>query len=389
MLPDRSLLSALSLEGQTLGLYIHVPFCRKACHYCDFFFTPRASLMEAYTEALLREIHLYRFLLEKVPIETVFFGGGTPSWLPSSLWDKIFHALHSLPTYHPTEITIEANPEDISAASIRLWRNWGVTRISIGIQSFQPALLRILGRSHSPDTALQAINLLANSDLPSWNADVIFAIPGQTLDSLQQDLKILTDKGAPHLSLYGLTIEERTVLYKKQKLGRFHPIDEDTYAEMYLAAHTFLENEGYTWYEISNWAREGHECQHNWRYWLRKAYLGLGPAAHSYIPEVRWHNPPSLRHYLQKLLDENVLPASSITPLTAEETQEELWLTRFRTRAGIPTSLLDDSESGHALSQVWLQHGWVREVSGQYVLSSKGALLSDSLILQAIQTTSC
>ncbi|MDW8135130.1 MAG: radical SAM family heme chaperone HemW [Bacteroidia bacterium] len=386
MLPDWSSLSALSLQGQTLGLYIHVPFCRKACYYCDFYFTPRASLMEAYTEALLRELHLYRFLLDQAPIETVFLGGGTPSWLPQPLWDKIFRALHALPTFCPVEITIEANPEDITPALVHFWQNWGVTRISVGVQSLQPPLLRTLGRRHSPETALRAIDILADSALPSWNVDMIFAIPGQTLEDLQQDLEIITSKGTPHLSLYGLTIEERTVLYKKQRFRQFVPVDEDTYAEMYSQSHAFLERKGYTWYEISNWARQGHECQHNWRYWLRKPYLGLGPAAHSYIPEVRWHNPPALSHYLQKLLEENTIPASPITPLTPEEVREELWLTRFRTQAGIPTLMLTHSQKGQSLFQDWLQRGWIREVSGRYVLSPSGALLSDSLILQVIHT---
>lgn len=387
MLPDRSLLSALSLHGQTLGLYIHVPFCRKACHYCDFYFTPRASLMEAYTEALLREIELYRPLLDQALVETVFFGGGTPSWLPQPLWERIFRALHSLPSYHPSEVTIEANPEDVSKEQIRFWQSWGITRISVGIQSLHADLLKTLGRNHTPDTALRALHLLAEAGLPSWNADMIFAIPGQDIDTLLRDLEIIADAGAPHLSLYGLTIEERTVLSKKQRLGRFAPVDEDIYAEMYLEAYTFLEKKGYIWYEISNWAIYGHECQHNWRYWLRKGYLGLGPAAHSYIPEVRWHNPPSLSHYLQKLLRENTLPATSITPLTPMEIQEEVWLTQFRTRAGVAASILEDSESGRALAQNWIKHGWIQKASGRYILSPKGALLSDSLILQALQAT--
>lgn len=385
MLPDRSPLSALSLHGQTLGLYIHVPFCRKACHYCDFYFTPRASLMEAYAEALLREIELYRPLLEQAPIETVFFGGGTPSWLPQRLWEKIFRTLHSLPSYSPSEVTLEANPEDVSPEQIRFWQSWGITRISVGIQSLQGDLLKTLGRNHSPYTALEALHLLAEAKLPSWNADMIFAIPGQKIDTLLRDLEAVTDIGVPHLSLYGLTIEERTVLAKKQKLGRFSPVDEDTYAKMYLEASGLLEKKGYLWYEISNWARYGHECQHNWRYWLRKAYLGLGPAAHSYIPEVRWHNPPSLSHYLQKLLRENTLPATSITLLTPEEIQEEVWLTQFRTRAGIEASILENSDSGRTLAQNWIRHGWIRKISDRYVLSSKGALLSDSLVLQALQ----
>ncbi|MDW8057116.1 MAG: radical SAM family heme chaperone HemW [Bacteroidia bacterium] len=368
---------------QTLGLYIHVPFCRRACHYCDFYFTPRASLMEAYTEALLHEIDLYGPLLEAFPIQTVFFGGGTPSWLPFHLWERVFRKLSRFSTYAPTEVTIEANPEDISLQSLHFWQAHGVTRISIGIQSFSPRVLRTLGRFHTPEAAYTAVELLSAASLSSWNADLIFGVPGQSMEEFLSDISFLAAHHIPHLSLYGLTIEERTVLYKKVQRGRFVPVDDELYDAFYHAAHGFLQEAGFIWYEISNWARPGHECKHNWRYWRREAYIGLGPSAHSFIPEVRWANKRSLRAYLASL-ETGEYPLDFWEALSAEEQQRELWITQFRTRLGISLSELrsEDRPALYESLEKMVASGWIEKEGDRYRLTAAGALIANRLALE-------
>lgn len=392
MLPDRPLAPAVKTfwpplpPQETLGLYIHVPFCRKACHYCDFYFTPRASLMDAYVEALLLEIELYKPLLTTAPIETVFFGGGTPSWLPLPLWEKIWKALRQLPTFQPVEVSLEANPEDLSLEKLQFWKALGVTRLSVGIQSFSEKVLRRLGRWHNPAQAREAIRLVAQAGFPSWNVDLIFAVPEQTLSDIEEDLHFLIELGVPHLSLYGLTIEEGTVLYKKYKRNKFTPVEDDVYAEEYLFIHDFLEREGFVWYEISNWARPGHECQHNWRYWLRRPYLGLGPSAHSYIPEVRWANIRHLPTYIRALKEQKLLPWAMQEKLSKQDIWEEIWLTVLRTRAGVPLQGLypSSSQSLHLKLSEWMAKGWLLLQNDRIKISRYGALFLDSMAKEAI-----
>ncbi|RMF48672.1 MAG: coproporphyrinogen III oxidase family protein, partial [Bacteroidetes bacterium] len=290
--------------------------------------------MEAYVEALLREIELYRPLLETARIETVFFGGGTPSWLPIPLLGRIFRRLERLATFAPQELTLEANPEDLTFEKLGAWRALGITRLSVGVQSFSPAVLRTLGRWHRPGQAQKAIQAVAQTGWTSWSVDLIFAVPGQSWQTLQADIDFLISEGVSHLSFYGLTLEPRTVLYKKHQLGRFPAVDEEAYAAQYEALHVYLREKGFQWYEVSNWARPGHECQHNWRYWLRRPYLGLGPSAHSYVPEVRWANQASLLSYLEGV-ERGELPWAFWEALTPEQIELEVWMTGLRTRLGV------------------------------------------------------
>ncbi|MCS7296600.1 MAG: radical SAM family heme chaperone HemW [Bacteroidia bacterium] len=385
MLPDW-LEEAADALCSDIGLYIHIPFCRRACHYCDFYFTPRSSLMEAYVEALLKEMQLYHPLLEKVRIRTLFFGGGTPSWLPLNLYQKIFDHLMKFQTFSPIEITIEANPEDITPENLRAWKALGITRVSLGIQSFSEQVLQMLGRFHRPSSATQALLYLSEANFPSWSADLIFGVPGQTLEEFLKDLDHLLIYLPPHLSLYGLTIEERTVLYKKHKQGRLPPMDEDLYISMYLAAHELLHQKGYKWYEISNWAQEGHECQHNWRYWRRLSYIGLGPSAHSYIPEQRWANRRSLKDYLN-LVTRGILPLTFHERLSPLEIREELWLTTLRTRQGLPLSSIKAlfGPNFHQLTPLlseMIERRWITVRDDTLHLSPTGALMFDFITLK-------
>ncbi|MCS7162693.1 MAG: radical SAM family heme chaperone HemW [Bacteroidia bacterium] len=387
MLSNRSAASPLDLLSSTLsplkdslGLYLHIPFCRKACHYCDFYFVARPTLAEAYIEALTQEIALLAPLLTQVPIKTVFLGGGTPSLLPLNLLNRLWRSLEALPTFAPTEVSLEANPEDVNKPKLNGWKALGITRLSLGIQTFSEKFLAVLGRHHSLKESLEALTLIAQDSFYSWNLDLIFGMPEQRLEDFLEDLTQALHYNPPHLSLYGLTIEERTVLHKKLQRGRLRPIEDEVYAEMYLQAYAHLKSQGYEWYEISNWALPGHECAHNWRYWVGQPYVGLGPSAHSYIRPYRWFNSYNLRKYLEKL-QRNELPMESFDRLGEREIVIETWLTGFRTRAGLPLEWIERHfPKAYPFIKSWQEKGWVIAQGGALVLSPEGALWSDYIL---------
>jgi oxygen-independent coproporphyrinogen-3 oxidase len=331
--------------------------------------------MEKYVDALLIEMHLYEPLLSAAPIETVFLGGGTPSWLPEALLERVFNTLRSLSDYKPIEVTLEANPEDITAEKVAFWKGIGITRLSVGVQSFSSKVLATLGRWHRPEHAQKAVATIAKADFSSWSVDLIFGVPGQYTKEIQADLDFLLSLNIPHISTYGLTIEPRTVLYKKFKRGHFKNISDDIFAEQYLFIHSYLESRGFTWYEISNWAREGFESHHNWRYWTRRPYIGLGPSAHSYIPERRWSNVDKLNLYISSLLDQRKLPIAFEETLTPDQISLEKTMTYLRTRIGIPKEWIISDKSYKYIDKKMLT-----ERNGRLSLRPQGALLIDSIL---------
>jgi len=338
--------------------------------------------MEAYVEALLTEIELYRPLLEATRIETVFFGGGTPSWLPIPLLERIFRRLERLTTFAPQELTLEANPEDLTLEKLGAWRALGITRLSVGIQSFSPAVLRTLGRWHRPGQAQKAIQAVTQMGWTRWSADLLFAVPGQSWQTLQADIDFLVSEGVPHLSFYGLTLEPRTVLYKKYQRGRFPAVDEEAYVEQYEALHAYLKEKGFEWYEVSNWARPGHECQHNWRYWLRRPYLGLGPSAHSYVPEVRWANRANLLSYLEEV-ERGELPWAFWEALTPEQIELEVWMTGLRTRLGVDGAWVERCASASSRERIaaQLRAGVLVYSEGRLFVRPEKLALLDSILI--------
>lgn len=318
---------AIPLPQGPLGLYIHIPFCRKACHYCDFYFTVRASLMPAYVERLCEEIAWWRPWLTYQPIQTAYFGGGTPSWLPPRLLEAIAAKLKALPTFSPVEWTLEVNPEDVSPQNLLFWKQLGITRLSVGVQSLDENVLRTLGRPTTLPETYQALETIAACGWPNWSVDLIFAVPGLTLSLMEKQLSYLTHVlKVPHLSLYGLTIEPRTVLYKKYQSGRFLPVSDDVYAEMYAYVSSYLANQGYKNYEISNWALPGYESKHNLIYWTGRPYIGLGPSAHSYIYPYRWWGIGSIQKYLYSYFSTQY----EIEYISPEKLRLEWWLLNLR-----------------------------------------------------------
>lgn len=292
-----------------LELYVHIPFCVKKCAYCDFL-SGQAGEAErsAYTEALLREIKGRREAYRDYRVSTVFLGGGTPSVLTGEETARIFHALgESFDISRDAEITMEVNPGTVTGEKAAAWRQCGVNRLSIGLQSADDRELEMLGRIHTFREFLDTWETVRKAGFCNVNVDLISAIPGQTEESWEHTLRTVAELGPEHLSAYSLIIEEGTPFYEKygsrdndrHTAGALPLPDEDTERQIYQMTGEVLKTYGYHRYEISNYAKQGYECRHNLGYWDRKQYLGLGLGAASLVEEQRFHNTADMRRYME------------------------------------------------------------------------------------------
>ena len=280
-----------------LSLYIHIPFCRRKCHYCDFVSFPgREAAIDDYVDAVIAEARLYDSVLRDHSVDTVFIGGGTPSLLSAAQMQKLTAGLKAGCNWAPGEFTIEANPETLDEEKIACCARCGVNRISLGLQTHDDAILSAIGRRHTYETFVSILKI-ACRHFSNINADTIFALPGQTVQCFEETLRRLISLHIPHISCYALKLEPGTKL-----AAEFSGADEDTDREMFHTAARMLTADGYTHYETSNFALPGYECRHNLRYWTGGEYLGLGVAAHSYLcgeMKVRHANTESLDVYLR------------------------------------------------------------------------------------------
>ena len=292
-----------------LELYVHIPFCVKKCAYCDFLSGPAGEAeRSAYTEALLREIKGRREAYRDYRVSTVFLGGGTPSVLTGEETARIFHALgESFDISRDAEITMEVNPGTVTGEKAAAWRQCGVNRLSIGLQSADDRELEMLGRIHTFREFLDTWEILRKAGFCNVNVDLISAIPGQTEESWEHTLRTVAELGPEHLSAYSLIIEEGTPFYEKygsrdndgHTAGALPLPDEDTERQIYQMTGEILKTYGYHRYEVSNYAKQGYECRHNLGYWGRKQYLGLGLGAASLVEEQRFHNTADMRRYME------------------------------------------------------------------------------------------
>ena len=293
--------------GQTgiasLALYVHIPFCETKCPYCDFnTYAKIESLIPTYVAALSKEINLWGDLLGNPPVKTVFFGGGTPSYLPEEHVGSVMQTIRgSFQLEAGAEVTLEANPGDFTPSKLAAYLAFGVNRLSIGVQSLDDRLLKALGRRHTAAEALDAYRLAFESGFGNISIDLMYGLPHQSIEDWQQTLSIATDLEPQHISMYCLTLEEGTPLHEWVKSGRIPEPDPDLAADMYLNAQNTMGRRGYRNYEISNWARPGLESRHNLAYWLNQPYLGVGPGAHSYLGENRFSNLKSPKEYVSRL----------------------------------------------------------------------------------------
>ena len=298
------------------GCYIHVPWCRGICPYCSFFVLRDGpeTPWERWTDAVLRE-HTERSRRYDGLASTLFIGGGTPSRLPL---DDLGRLLDALPRRANSEVSVEANPEDVTEDWVRGACAAGVNRVSLGVQTFDGRHARRLGRGHTSPQAALAARHLASAPLRSWSMDLIFAVPGQTLEDLDRDLDQLLTLEPPHVSLYGLTLEPDTPLRRAVDRGRLRPTDSETWRQMYDRIVERLEAAGLYRYEVSNFARRGHSSAHNRGYWEDRPYMGLGPSAHGYRPDgSRYRNVADLDAWFRggQAMDEQPTPEEAAADL--------------------------------------------------------------------------
>ena len=287
----------------SIGLYVHIPFCATKCPYCDFnTYAKIEDLMPAYTEALVAEIGLWGETLGRPTIGTVFFGGGTPSYLPERQVGELMDAVRtSFELAARAEVTLEANPDDVTEYKLAEWLTQRINRLSIGVQSFDDRLLEMLGRRHSSTDAVRAYRAAVEAGFSNASIDLMYGLPDQTLEDWQRTLEQANALAPPHISMYCLTLENGTPMERWVGSGRLAEPDPDLAADMYLMAQEVMEREGYGHYEISNWARPGFESRHNLVYWRNRPYLGVGPGAHSYLGAFRFFNIRSPAEYVRRL----------------------------------------------------------------------------------------
>ena len=286
-----------------LALYVHIPFCETKCPYCDFnTYAGIEHMMPAYVEALAVEIERWGDMLGRPAMTTLFMGGGTPSYLPAHDLEAVLSAVRRAFEVTPdAEATMEANPGDLLGDAPVSLAQLGFNRLSVGVQSLDDGLLRLLGRRHTAQDVADAFRAVRRAGFDNVNLDLMYGLPLQSMAQWRDTLDGALALGPEHLSLYCLTLEEGTPMEQQVRLGEIPEPDADLAADMYLHAEELLEREGYRHYEISNWARPGLESRHNLTYWRNGPYLGVGPGAHSYLGRWRFHNLLSPREYVRRM----------------------------------------------------------------------------------------
>lgn len=374
------------------GIYIHIPFCKQACSYCNFYFLTRKELTEPFVESLIEEIRFYRdHPFSDEIIKTIYIGGGTPSLLSIAQLDKIFKALRSVFKIEPEEITLEMNPDDVSVDYLNRLKGLGIDRASMGVQSFDPSLLLFMHRAHDPDEAEEALKMLQEANFPSFTADLIYGNPGQSLDQLDRDIDRLLSFNPPHISAYSLTIEKGTRLGKQAELGRLDVPDDEVVASHFDLVEKKLLESGIKRYEISNFAKPGKEAVHNSNYWRHVNYLGLGPSAHSLFwsdkGARRWSNKKDIKLYLSREWDHLKDEDEELNML---DLAEERLMLGLRTVWGVSKRSLRENYSykfGRKQKE-WLgkeqEEGFIQLDDDVVRLTQKGLKIADHLILELI-----
>ena len=367
------------------GLYIHIPFCAKRCLYCDFFSNTDMRYKEAYIRAIIEEMKQRQLYIEGEPIETIYFGGGTPSQLTAADFELIFETIYQLfDTTSCQEITLEANPDDMTADYIKSIRTLPFNRISMGVQSFQEKDLRFLNRRHNNQQAKQAVALCQEQGITNISIDLIYGLPGQTLEEWESNLEEAIRLQIPHISAYHLIYEEGTALYKLLEAGKITPVEEELSVTLFSTLIDRLTEAGYLHYEISNFARPGCFSQHNSSYWTGKPYLGIGPSAHSYNRHSRQWNVSSLPLYIKGINEQS--PEIEIEELDIHTRYNDFIITGLRTMWGIRLNdirtLFGEDKLSYLNQQAksYLQKGLLLQQHDTLTLSKEGIFISDGIM---------
>ncbi len=382
-LPDSAL---RDVGGRGFGVYVHVPFCASRCGYCDFNTYTASELgggasREGYTDAVLAELKLAA-AVTGAPVDPVFLGGGTPTLLDPGDLGRILEGIdRTWGLAAGAEVTTEANPESVTPLSLQALRKAGFTRISLGMQSAAPAVLRILERKHTAGRAPQAAVEAREAGFDHVNLDLIYGTPGETAADFDSSLQAVLDAGVDHVSAYSLIVEDGTRMAARMRRGELPYPEDDVAADRYLAAEAALGEAGFSWYEVSNWATTPDaRCRHNLLYWTGGDWWGLGPGAHSHVGGVRWWNVKHPTAYAKRV-EAGLSPGLGREILTDEDRHVEDVMLRVRLRDGLPLTALDASGltgAAQALADGLLDPAAYE--SGQVVLTLRGRLLADAVI---------
>ena len=298
------------MENKELGIYIHIPFCKQKCYYCDFVsFSNKQNFVENYVEAVKKEINNYfqdKTILERYTVTTIYIGGGTPSYIESKYICEIMELLENnlkqnKVKFEDIEITIEVNPGTVNKEKLEQYRKAKINRLSIGLQSTNNEMLKQIGRIHTYEQFLETYQMAAEVGFENVNVDLMTGLPKQTIEDIKRSLKEVIQLNPTHISVYSLIIEEGTVIAQKIENHQLQEMDEELERNMYWYVKNTLELNGYTHYEISNFAKEGKESKHNLNCWRQKEYIGIGLAAHSYLNSVRYANTPKMEQYIVRM----------------------------------------------------------------------------------------
>jgi len=375
------------------GIYIHIPFCKQACSYCDFYFVTKSKEEQRleFVDQLIANIRSYKnSAFAEEPVETIYFGGGTPSLIKAASIDKILNEIRKSFKTELKEVTVELNPDDVTAEYLSELKKAGINRVSMGIQTFDQDLLKFMNRAHTAQESHACLRLLKESEINVFTADLIYGNPGQSLSILEKDIKRLLEFDPPHVSAYSLTIEQGTRLGKQLDLGRIAEPEDEEVSRHFDLVESMLTEAGIFRYEVSNFAKPGSEAVHNSNYWTHQNYLGLGPGAHSFWWDrqnefaERWENAKDLKAYLSQPSQ-----TSEKEKLKLNDLAEERIMLSLRTKKGITLTELKQAYN-YTLSPKQIaylnrksEEGLVR-FDDRITLNSEGLKLADALTLDLI-----
>lgn len=367
------------------GIYLHIPFCKRRCIYCDFYSTTQSEKKNAYVAALCRELDQRKDYLQGERIETIYLGGGTPSQLEDKDFEQIFQTLHRLYDISPeAEITIEANPDDLTDEYVNMLRTFPFNRLSMGIQTFQENILRLLHRRHTAQQAVETFERCRKAGFTNISIDLMYGLPGETLQTWEADLRQAVSMKPEHISAYHLIYEEGTVLWKLREQHRVEEADEDLSVSLFTQLIHKLKDYGYQHYEISNFCLPGMYSRHNSSYWTGKKYLGCGPSAHSYNGISRQWNVSSLDHYIEQV--NNGETYFEVEELDLYTRYNDFVITTIRTMWGMQLDVLKEQFGTKLynyclrMAQPHLSQGTLELSNGVLKLTEKGVFISDGIM---------
>ena len=368
------------------GVYIHIPFCHQICNYCDFNkFYFHNQPVDEYIESLGKEMALWKEELAKGRIETIFLGGGTPTSLSLEQLDRLFTLIHEhIPLKYVKEFSSEANPDELTLEKMQLMRKFGVNRLSMGVQTFNQDLLKILGRTHSNDHVYKVIEYAKETNFPSISIDLMYGLPNQTMEQWKESLQEAFKLKIPHISAYSLLVEPKTIFYNLLSKGKLSLPGEDLEAEMYGFLMDEMKANGYHQYEISNFSHKGKASEHNLLYWNNDEYVGLGAGAHGYVNGIRYSNHGPLKKYMQQL-DLGEKPIMMQKEVTYEEKMEEEMFLGLRKNKGVSLTVFQQ-KYGKTLHEVYgkeieelIQKGLVSLEDDHISLTTRGRFVGNEV----------